>query len=188
MSTVEEILAAIESLSSVERERLFAALTSRYGDILAPRPAQLGLGTGFTTSQPVDEADYVLVFDGGSQGNPGPGYGSYALIHRRDGAREIVRLDFDEEMTNNEAEYKSLIAGLEDLIARIQRAGADPARFTVEVRGDSTLVINQVAGMWKAKEARMRVLRSQVQALLSRFGGHALHAQPREESVRLLGH
>lgn len=188
MSTVGDLLATIESLPSTEREQLFAALASRYGDILAPRPAQLALGSEFAAAPPVDQPDYVLVFDGGSQGNPGPGYGSYALTRQRDGAREIVHLDFDEEMTNNEAEYESLIAGLENLIARIQRAGQDPAHFTVEVRGDSALVINQVAGTWKAKDVRMKALRGQVQALLSRFAGCALRTQPREESVRLLGH
>ncbi|MDY7041621.1 MAG: ribonuclease HI family protein [Chloroflexota bacterium] len=187
-SKPEEILTAIESLSTAERERLFAALASQYGNILAPRAAQLELGSGFAVSPPVDKPDYVLVFDGGSQGNPGPGYGSYALILGQDGPPAIVRLDFDREMTNNEAEYESLIAGLENLIARIQRDGLDPADFTVEVRGDSALVINQVKGTWKAKEARMRTLRSRARALLSRLAGYTLHTQPREESVRLLGH
>jgi ribonuclease HI len=188
MCTVEEILTAIEALPSTEREQLFAALASRYGDILAPQPAQLALGSAFAAAPPVDQPDYVLVFDGGSQGNPGPGYGSYALTRQRDGAREIVHLDFGEEMTNNEAEYESLIAGLEDLMARIRRAGHDPANFTVEVRGDSALVIDQVAGTWKAKDVRMRALRSRAQALLSHLAGYVLHTQPREESVRLLGH
>ncbi|HIP97384.1 MAG TPA: ribonuclease HI family protein [Anaerolineae bacterium] len=186
--TVEEILAAIESLPTTERERLLTALASQYGDILAPRPAQLELGAGFVTSLPVDEPDYVLVFDGGSRGNPGPGYGSYALIRGRDGAPEVVHLDFGEEMTNNEAEYAALVAGLKDLIARIERAGLDPAGLTVEVRGDSALVINQVAGQWKARNARMKALRDRARALLSRFAGYALHTQSREESVRLLGH
>jgi len=187
-SMVEEILAEIESLPPAERDRLLAALASRYGDILAPRPAQLELGDGFALSPPVDKPDYVLVFDGGSRGNPGPGYGSYALARGRDSAPEVVHLDFNREMTNNEAEYESLLASLEDLIARIRRAGRDPAEFTVEVRGDSALVINQVAGLWKAKDARMKALRNRARALLSCFAGCALHTQPREESVRLLGH
>ncbi|MDH7473848.1 MAG: ribonuclease HI family protein [Anaerolineae bacterium] len=181
-------MAAIGSLPDVEREKLFTALVRRYGDTLALRPAQLALGAGFAASPPVTEPDYILVFDGGAQGNPGPGYGSYALLRRQDGGQEIVRLEFGGEMTNNEAEYESLIAGLKDLLARIQQAGQDPAGFTVEVRGDSALVINQVAGAWKAKDARMKALRGQVRALLSRFAGYNLRLQPRKESVRALGH
>jgi len=188
MDTVEEILAAVKSLPVEERERLLAALAAEYGAELVSRPSQLELGAAFEVPTPVEEADYILVFDGGSHGNPGPGYGSYVLIRRRDGAQRVIRLDFEEEMTNNEAEYRALIAGLEDLIARIQRAGRDPAEFSVEVRGDSALVINQVVGKWQAKDVRMRALRNQVRALLSRFAGYALHPQAREESVRLLGH
>jgi ribonuclease HI len=185
---VEEIMKTIESLSPAERERLLTVLASRYGDILAPRPDQLDLGAGFAASPSVDHPDYVLVFDGGSRGNPGPGYGSYALTSGRGGTPEVMHLDFGKEMTNNEAEYEALITGLNGLIARIQMAGLDPAGLTVEVRGDSALVINQSAGTWKAKDARMKALRDQAQALLSYFAGYALHTQPREESVRLLGH
>jgi len=95
---------------------------------------------------------WVLIFDGGSRGNPGPGYGSYALIKPTGSAdlpelaepsalsarsADVVRLDFGARMTNNEAEYDTLIAALEDLIARITQAGRNPAEFSVEVRGDS---------------------------------------------------
>lgn len=188
MSSVEDLLAAIESLPDVERDKLFTALARKYGDTLALRPAQLELKAGFAVSLPGVEPDYILVFDGGARGNPGPGYGSYALFGQQDGGQEIVRLEFGGEMTNNEAEYKTLIAGLEDLLTRIQQTGRDPGGLTIEVRGDSALVINQVAGTWKAKEARMKALRGQVWALLSRFAGYNLRAHPREESIRLLGH
>ena len=146
---------------------------------------------------------WVLVFDGGSRGNPGPGYGSYALIKPTESAdlpelaepsalsarsADVVRLDFGARMTNNEAEYDTLIAALEDLIARITQAGRNPAEFSVEVRGDSRLVINQVSGAWKARDERMRTRRDRVRELLDRFGSYELRRQPRQESVRLLGH
>ena len=54
------------------------------------------------------------------------------------------------ETTNNVAEYRALIAGLE-------AAAATPAR-AVKVRGDSKLVIEQVAGRWKVKQAHLRPL------------------------------
>ncbi len=116
-----------------------------------------------------------LVFDGGvKDGNPGIGYGSYAI------GTEITRVDFGRLMTSNEAEYESLIAGLSSIPC--------PENCTVKVCGDSALVINQVAGLWKTKNERMRVLRDKVRMLLDRFAGYALQTQPREDSVRLLGH
>ena len=151
------------------------------------------------------KAKWVLVFDGGSRGNPGPGYGSYALIGPAGSAElaelaepsalstesaevDVVRLDFGARMTSNEAEYDTLIAALEDLIARITEMGRSPADFSVEVRGDSRLIINQVSGAWKARDERMRARRDRVRELLRRFGSYELRLQPRRESVRLLGH
>ena len=58
------------------------------------------------------------------------------------------------ETTNNVAEYRALIAGLE-------AAAATPAR-AVKVRGDSKLVIEQVAGRWKVKQEHLRPLRARV--------------------------
>jgi len=45
-----------------------------------------------------------------------------------------------------------------------------------------------VRGEWKAKNERMRQRRDIVRSQLSRFGGYRLVEQPREESVRVLGH
>lgn len=135
-----------------------------------------------------DQPDYVLVFDGGSIGNPGPGYGSYALIRTCDKDKRVVRLDFGREMTNNEAEYEALIAGLNDLIQRLMEAKRCPSEFSIEVRGDSSLVVNQVSGAWKAKDERMRVRRNQVRELLTRFATYRLKLQSRQESLKMLGH
>ena len=133
-------------------------------------------------------ADYTLIFDGGSLGNPGPGYGSYVLIRNADGRQRLQRLDFGEAMTNNQAEYRTLIAGLEDLIGVIEQAGHDPAEVSIEVRGDSRLVLNQVAGKWKVKQPHLRPLRDRVRELLGRFGKSELLWQERAASVDILGH
>jgi len=136
----------------------------------------------------VKMADYTLIFDGGSLGNPGPGYGSYMLVRNGDGKQRLERLDFSEEMTNNQAEYRTLIAGLEDIVRTIKRAGRDPAEFSVEVRGDSRLVLNQTAGKWKVKQPHLRPLHDRARELLRRFGGFELVWQKRSESVAVLGH
>jgi ribonuclease HI len=188
---IRDIAEAIGRLAPAQKRRLFELLAAR-GDL---PPAALDAGQAPTqmnllpAEEPApDTPDYLLIFDGGSKGNPGPGYGSYVITRLQDGARRLERLDLGEGYTNNEAEYDVLIAALEDLIARIEDAGRAPDEFSLEVRGDSALVINQVEGRWKAKEPRMRQRRDQCRRLLSRFGAVALKAHPREESVRVLGH
>ncbi len=135
-----------------------------------------------------EKADYTLIFDGGSLGNPGAGYGSYILVRNLDGKRRVKRLQFGDDMTSNEAEYRALIAGLEDLVATIRKAKRSPGDFSLEVRGDSKLVLYQVAGRWKAKKPHLMPLRDKVEELLGQFGSLALIWQRREQSERVLGH
>jgi ribonuclease HI len=128
-----------------------------------------------------------IIFDGGSQGNPGRGYGSYAL--QWPGApQQIVRLQFGDMVTNNEAEYDTLIAALEALRQRLRDSDADPATASVEMRGDSQLVINQVLGQWQCKQPRLRTRRDRVRTLLQEFGTWQLSHHAREHSVEVLGH
>ncbi|WP_029212718.1 MULTISPECIES: bifunctional RNase H/acid phosphatase [Arsenicicoccus] len=102
----------------------------------------------------------VVEADGGSRGNPGvAGYG--ALV--RDGATGRVLAERAAPLgkqSNNVAEYSGLIAGLE-AAARIDLA-AD-----VEVRMDSKLVVEQMAGRWKIKHEDMRRLALEARELCS---------------------
>jgi ribonuclease HI len=188
---VQQLAEAIASLSPAEKQRLFHLLAGQ-GDLpaqavsQAPRTAQLELASSPAGSP--RSPDYVLIFDGGSKGNPGWGYGSYAITRTQDGAQRLERLDLGDGYTNNEAEYDTLIAALQDLIGRVEEAGREPQEFGLEIRGDSTLVIRQVQGKWQAKEPRMRARRDSCLRLLRRFGSVELKTQPREESVRVLGH
>ncbi len=189
MKAVDEILAAVAALSEVEKRELFEELSimegfKRPGGVSEARQPTLTFDAGQLDGQP----DYILVFDGGSLGNPGPSYGSYALIRADDAERRVVRLEFGGEMTSNEAEYDTLIAGLSDLIQRLAKANQSPSESSIEVRGDSSLAINQVSGVWKARDDRMRARRNQVRELLGRFAASRLVLQPRQESVRILGH
>lgn len=176
--TPQQILEAIAALAQADRAALLARLREIYGS--APPLRQLALPQEEWTGP----ADYTLIFDGGSQGNPGPAYGSYALIEGGSPAR-VTRLSFDEPLTNNEAEYHTLLSALRGLRARL---GARAAEAGLEVRGDSQLVIEQVAGRWKAKEARLRELRDDVRRELAGFGRHRLIRQARADSVKVLGH
>lgn len=180
---VERILEAVEALPEESRQELLHRLRGLYG-----LPPQEELPLTFKATAFEGPPDYMILFDGGSQGNPGPAYGSYRLTRVVDGRSDVVRLDFGRDLTSNEAEYETLIAALEGLIARIEGTGRDPADFTVEVRGDSTLVLRQVEGSWKTKDERMRALCSRVRRLLARFKDCRLCLQGRQASVRALGH
>ena len=59
--------------------------------------------------------ELTIVFDGGSLGNPGKGYGSYRLRPPGGEWEAAVRLDFGGGVTNNEAEYRSLLGALEEV-------------------------------------------------------------------------
>jgi broad specificity phosphatase PhoE/ribonuclease HI len=102
----------------------------------------------------------IIEADGGSRGNPGPSsYG--ALVRDADtGAVIAQRGETIGIATNNIAEYSGLIAGLQ-----MAREHA-PDATEVEVRMDSKLVIEQMAGRWKIKHASMKPLAAEAQRLV----------------------
>jgi probable phosphoglycerate mutase len=100
----------------------------------------------------------IVEADGGSRGNPGPA--SYGALVRDPATGEViaqagVTIGI---ATNNVAEYSGLIAGLE-----LAREYAPDA--SIEVRMDSKLVIEQMAGRWKIKHPDMKPLAIKAQSL-----------------------
>jgi len=94
----------------------------------------------------------IIEADGGSRGNPGPAAYGAALRDADTGQIIAERAEAIGVATNNVAEYRGLIAGLELL-----REHA-PDATEVEVRMDSKLVVEQMAGRWKVKHPDMRPL------------------------------
>jgi ribonuclease HI len=138
----------------------------------------------------VFEHCYCLVVDGGAllQGSAdSAGYGSFRL-ESRFGQKQTVRLDFGRGVTNNEAEYRTLIAGLKDLLGRIQRAGKSPSDYSLLVHTDSQLLVGQVTQGWQVKAANLRPLVDEARSLVQAFGRCDLVKVPRAEIVRVLGH
>ncbi len=82
------------------------------------------------------DADVTLVFDGGSLGNPGQGYGSF-LVRGVVATQQPARLDFPGRTTNNEAEYLSLLHGLRMILGELERQRRDAAQTTLSVMSDS---------------------------------------------------
>jgi ribonuclease HI len=122
--------------------------------------------------------DTVLVFaDGGARGNPGPA--AIGAVVLDPSTTPPTRLASVSERigsaTNNVAEYKALIAGLEAARAFAPRA--------VHVRADSKLVIEQLAGRWKVKQAHLKPLHAHARALLDAFEEVELQHVPREQNA-----
>lgn len=133
------------------------------------------------------QSGYTIVFDGGSLGNPGRGYGSY-VVANADGVVNRAALSYDDrgsQVTNNQAEYWTLIAALQWLSETLD--GRGPAT-PITVLGDSLLVINQLLGKWKVKNEGLRPLHAEARELLKRFGPTELRWHDRGNSVRILGH
>jgi ribonuclease HI len=93
---------------------------------------------------------------------------SYQL-KTRTGQQVIERLKFSAGTTKNQAEYHALIGGLVDLLERIQARGRSASDLTLQVIGDSQLVLNQVQGAWGCKKEHLRPLRDYAQQLAGCF-------------------
>ncbi len=136
------------------------------------------------------EFDYFITEDGGAAANGTAdsfGYGSYCL-QARTGQKQMVRLEFGRGVTNNEAEYRTLIAALKDLAGRIQEAGKNPADYSLLIHTDAQLVVGQVTQGWRVKAANLRPLVDEATALVKGFGRCDLVKVPRDEIARVLGH
>jgi ribonuclease H / adenosylcobalamin/alpha-ribazole phosphatase len=101
--------------------------------------------------QPRSGRQLIVEADGGSRGNPGPA--AYGAVVRDARTMEVLAAEGLPigRATNNVAEYRGLIAGLE------MAHELDPTA-ALEVRMDSRLVIEQMAGRWKVKHADMKPL------------------------------
>jgi ribonuclease HI len=116
----------------------------------------------------------VVHVDGGSRGNPGPGAAA-AVLSTPDG--EVV----DEaaatlgRVTNNVAEYRGLLLGLE----RAQALGATE----VEVINDSELIAHQVNGRYKVKHPDMKPLHAEALRALGGFERWSIRPVPRAQNA-----
>ena len=128
-----------------------------------------------------------VVFDGGSRGNPGQGYGSF-MVQSPNRKPYVKRLEFGDNYTNNQAEYDSLIECLKYIIERLEATNRSPEQVQLDIKSDSDLVVNQLLGVYKVKDAGLRARHTQAMDLLERFAAWMINWQPRTETVRLLGH
>jgi len=137
------------------------------GEELEREADELGAAAGTAAPPPEgvqvvnrDDDRYHLYTDGGARGNPGPaGIGARLLTAGGDVVEELA--DSIGHATNNVAEYQALIAGLEIALDRgVER---------LDVFLDSELVVKQVNGAYKVKDAGLKPLHQQACLLLSKF-------------------
>src|SRR5205085_2715908 len=122
--TLQHLLETIAALPDPERTELLARLRDIYGQPAAASASARQMGLELSDSDWTGPADYLIVFDGGSLGNPGAGYGSFATFAGSDPG-QVRRLDFPGSMTNNEAEYHTLLAALRHLAEQLGPRAAD---------------------------------------------------------------
>lgn len=116
----------------------------------------------------------VVHVDGGARGNPGPAAAA-AVVSDADGNVLDEATATLGEVTNNVAEYRGLLLGLE----RAKALGADE----VEVVGDSELVAKQIDGVYKVKHPAMKPLHAEAMRALRGFDRWSVRTVPREQNA-----
>jgi len=113
--------------------------------------------------------------DGGARGNPGPAAVAAVV---QDGSGEVLeeRSEAIGTATNNVAEYRALLLGIE----RARALGASE----IELVGDSELIVRQVRGEYRVKDAALRDLHARIRQALDGFERWSIRHVPREENAR----
>lgn len=118
---------------------------------------------------------WLVYTDGASRGNPGPAAIGAAIYD--DGGREVHTVSQRiGRATNNEAEYRAAIAGLEAALALGAR--------DVHLMMDSELVVRQLSGRYKVRNPALRRLFGRVKDLQWRFASFSADSIPREQNKR----
>jgi ribonuclease HI len=116
----------------------------------------------------------IVHVDGGARGNPGPAAAA-CVITSPEGEVLGEHSQLLGTATNNVAEYRALLLGLE----RAHELGASE----VEVVGDSELIAKQVRGIYKVKNEAMRPLHREALAALGAFEQWSIRTVPRAQNA-----
>jgi ribonuclease HI len=116
----------------------------------------------------------VVHVDGGSRGNPGPAAAA-AVVTTPDGEVIDEAMEFLGRATNNVAEYRGLLLGLD----RAKALGATE----IELYNDSELVAHQINGRYKVKHADMKPLYLDAMERLREFGRWRVRSVPRAQNA-----
>lgn len=112
--------------------------------------------------------------DGGARRNPGPA-AIAAIVRDADGAILDEHSQTIGEATNNEAEYRAVLLGID----RARKLGSSE----IELIGDSELIVRQVRGEYRVKQSRLKPLKQQVVDALEEFDSWTIANVPREQNA-----
>lgn len=116
----------------------------------------------------------VIYTDGASRGNPGPA--AIGAVIKDGQGRVLTRISSRiGKTTNNQAEYRAIIAALEEAV----RLGAS----LVELKSDSELAVEQINGRYRVKNPALRPLHQRVRELRSLFQSFAITSIPRRQNA-----
>lgn len=118
---------------------------------------------------------FRLFTDGASRGNPGQA-GAGAVLLSPDGEEVVALSVYLGTCTNNVAEYRALLLGLDEALRR----GCGELAISL----DSELIVRQIQGRYKVKNETLLPLFGQVQQRLSRLGKWSITHVPRAQNSR----
>jgi ribonuclease HI len=133
----------------------------------------------FSAHDKPPEHHLIAFSDGGARGNPGPS--GYGVVIQDEAGRKVATLsEYLGHQTNNFAEYQGLIAALEYAVANGHKA--------LKVISDSELLVRQIKGIYKVKNAALQDLHGRAKELIAQLPwfsiGHVLRGH-NEEADRL---
>ena len=177
----QSIVASLaEKLSDTIFEELFSGIPpAAVRDVLlgkkkvaTPTPKQ---GDLFNKPVAITGLSCKLFTDGASRGNPGEA-GAGSVLFDDDNQEIAARSQYLGQCTNNVAEYKALILGLN---SAIELGCGQLAIFL-----DSQLIVRQIQGRYKVKNATLKPLFNEVKALLANIDNWNVDHVPREQNKR----
>ena len=129
----------------------------------------------FETRENPPERYLIAHSDGGARGNPGPA--GYGVVIKDETGRKVAALsEYLGHQTNNFAEYQGLIAALEYALEHGPKA--------LKVISDSELLVRQIKGIYKVKNATLQDLHARAKELIKQLEwfsiGHALREHNQE--------
>jgi ribonuclease HI len=140
-----------------------------------PSSSRTGTRDLFTNREDPPELHLIAYSDGGARGNPGPA--GYGVVIQDQGGRKVASLsEYLGHQTNNVAEYQGLIAALEYATAHGPKA--------LKVISDSELLVRQIKGIYKVKNAALQDLHARAKELIAQLDwfsiGHVLRGKNQE--------
>jgi ribonuclease HI len=117
--------------------------------------------------------DWLIMVDGAARGNPGPA-GCGALVRDARGLVSKKLYRYLGIATNNVAEYEALLMGLEAALA----LGSEK----VHVESDSELMVNQLNGLYRVRDEKLKKLYQRALDLLRQFDSYRIAHIKREQN------